>query len=107
MEMLLPIVGFQPNLLQSQLNLLLTAIAAKSCGIFVTFFFLFVNLLLCVVGSCAMSLRRYEWRVCGRGKTTSKPSIHVVPSYNLRRCSGNLKKNLQADEKSKLARLKG
>ena len=41
-----------------------------------------------------MSLRRCEWRVCGRGQTTSKPSIHIAPSYGLRNCSGKPQNNL-------------
>ena len=28
--------------------------------------------------ACPTSLRRCEWRVCGRGQTASKPSIHKV-----------------------------
>ena len=39
-----------------------------------------------------MSLRRCEWRVCGHGQTTSKPSIHSGPSSGLWHCSGNLEK---------------
>ena len=39
-----------------------------------------------------MSLRRYKWRVCGCGQTTSKWFIHKAPSYNLRNYSGNLEK---------------
>jgi hypothetical protein len=37
-----------------------------------------------------MLFRRCEWRVCDRGHSTSKPSIHIAPSYALRNCSGNL-----------------
>ena len=40
-----------------------------------------------------MSLRCCEWRVCGRGQTTSKPSIHKVLTYSLRHCSSSLRKN--------------
>ena len=39
-----------------------------------------------------MSLRCYEWRVCGRGQTTSKPSIHRAPSYVLQTTWATLKK---------------
>ena len=39
-----------------------------------------------------MSLRHCEWRVCGCGQTTSKPSIHKAPFYGLRNCFGSPKK---------------
>ena len=43
-------------------------------------------------GNSPMSLRRCEWRVCGRGQTTSKPSIHNAPFCGLWNCSGNPRK---------------
>ena len=56
-----------------------------------------------------MSLRHYEWRVCGCGQIISKPSVHISPSYILWNCSGSPKKQLLtyenlADEKSMFAR---
>ena len=38
-----------------------------------------------------MSLRRYEWRMCGCGQTTSRPSIHNALSCGLWNCLGNPK----------------
>ena len=47
-----------------------------------------------------MSPSRCERRVCGRGQTTSKPSIHRAPSYGLRNCFGKLHWELREPSKS-------
>jgi hypothetical protein len=37
-----------------------------------------------------MPLRRGEWRVCGRGQTTSKSSIRRAPFYGLQKINVHL-----------------
>jgi hypothetical protein len=38
-----------------------------------------------------MSLSRFEYRVCGHGQITSKPSIYKAPSYGLQKLSTKMK----------------
>jgi len=62
-----------------------------------------------IIGVSPMSLRRYEWRVYGRGQIIFKLSVHRSPSCILWNCSGSPKKQfptyeILADEKSMFAR---